>query len=288
MFKPMLADDVDFSILTFPKMASVKLDGIRCVIIEGKAFTRSLKPIRNNYIREMLSKPEYDGLDGEILCAHPTDPDCYRKTNSAVMSVKGEPEFTFWVFDMHNRGVEKYVDCFSRLRVMNKPFVKVLSQHIVCNQAELDSFEELVVTDGNEGVMLRDPKALYKRGRSTAVEQILLKVKRFDQSECVVMEMVEEQENTNEKVTNALGQSERSSHKAGMVKKGTLGKVIVRDLASGVVFSIGSGFSKVERAEFWQNSIVGRILTYKFFAVGVKDLPRFPTVLGFRDESDMG
>src|ERR1700741_3152735 len=185
--KPLLAIEADFSILTFPKLASIKLDGIRCLIVDGQAVTRSLKPIPNEYIRSLLSRPEFNGLDGEILCAEPTDPDCYRKTNSAVMSHDGKPEFAFHVFDINTRlGPYHYALLDLKARAWPE-FILVLPHHEIANHAHLEEFEQLAVDEGHEGVMLRDPNGHYKQGRSTAKEQILLKVKRFVDSEAEVI-----------------------------------------------------------------------------------------------------
>ena len=84
--KPMLAGkatDEQISKL-FDKVkemyASPKLDGIRCMIQDGVALSRSLKPIRNEFIQSILSNPMFDGLDGEIISGDPTANDVYRIT----------------------------------------------------------------------------------------------------------------------------------------------------------------------------------------------------------------
>src|SRR5688572_14503491 len=115
MFKPMLAATIkDIKELTFPLLASPKLDGIRCVILNGKAVTRNLKPIPNDFIRNFLeSHPELDGLDGELMLNDPPAPKKieieegeggldFNHVQSAVMSSDGEPDFYYAVFDYHN------------------------------------------------------------------------------------------------------------------------------------------------------------------------------------------
>ena len=45
-FKPMLASQIDdLSSVKYPVYASYKLDGIRAIIYQGVAYSRSLKPI---------------------------------------------------------------------------------------------------------------------------------------------------------------------------------------------------------------------------------------------------
>ena len=68
-FKPMLAAPVtDIELLNYPVLASPKLDGIRCVVIDGVAYSRSLKPIPNEEIQKFFSSGKYDGFDGELIC----------------------------------------------------------------------------------------------------------------------------------------------------------------------------------------------------------------------------
>ena len=286
-FTPLLAVEADFDILTYPKLASIKLDGIRCVIVDGVAVTRSLKPIPNEHIRGLLSRPEFNGLDGEILCAEPTDPDCYRKTNSAVMSKDGTPPFTFYVFDKHDEDAHFHERLGRAHDLAAQQYdirITLLEHTVVTCKEELDEFEQHAVDAGHEGIMLRCPNGKYKQGRSTAKEQILLKVKRFVDGEAEVVGVQEEMANLNEATKNALGQTERSSHAAGKVGKGTMGALLVRDLVTGVEFSIGSGFTRADREAAWP---VGTIVKYKSFPVGVKDRPRFPIFLGLRDKADM-
>ena len=49
--KPMLSHTItDTSDVKYPVLVSQKLDGIRCLIIDGVAVSRNLKPIRNNRV----------------------------------------------------------------------------------------------------------------------------------------------------------------------------------------------------------------------------------------------
>ena len=67
-FKPLLAHTIeDTSAVKFPCIVSPKLDGIRCIIIDGVAMSRSLKPIRNEYVQKCIGNREYNGLDGELI-----------------------------------------------------------------------------------------------------------------------------------------------------------------------------------------------------------------------------
>ena len=136
--------------------------------------------------------------------------------------------------------------------------------------------------------MVRDPNGTYKMGRSTTKDGILLKIKRFDDAEAVVIGIEEKLSNQNEALKDAFGRTKRSTHQANMVATGTTGALRVRT-ADGMEFSIGSGLNDDLRAEIWANkeAFVGKIAKYKSFNIGVKELPRHPVLLGFRDPDDM-
>jgi DNA ligase-1 len=293
-FRPLLsakADRADLGRLTYPLLASPKLDGIRAVVLDGQLVSRTLKPIPNDFIRNALSRPCLDGLDGELIVGSPTDADIYLKTNSAVMSKSGDPAFTYYVFDIHNMPstfAARLAELPEQVGVDAR--IVVLEHKEIKSEAELIAYQEWCIEQGYEGVMLRRPSASYKYGRSTLKEQTLVKLKVFEDGEAKVLGMIEEMHNANEATTNALGHTERSSHKENKVGKGRMGTLVVRDLDTNVEFEIGTGFTAAHRQEFWEQttSVVGRIVKYKHFPHGAKDKPRHPVFLGFRDPIDMG
>ena len=287
--KPMLASAVGETI-KFPVLASPKLDGIRCIIIDGVACGRSLKPIPNKRVQELFGRPELNGLDGELIVGDACAISVFQVTTSGVMRRGGTPDVAFMVFDNYlaEGGYE------SRMEVVNEMSAPFRRVHVVCTThlssiEELDAMEQDYLEEGYEGVMIRSIDGPYKHGRSTVKEGYLLKVKRFTDSEAIVTGFTEQMENTNKAITNELGYSERSSHKAGMVGKGTLGSLTVRDIGTGVEFDIGTGFDAKTRQELWnkQGHLLGLIVKYKSQPTGVKDKPRFPVFLGFRNSIDM-
>ena len=126
-------------------------------------------------------------------------------------------------------------------------------------------------------------------GRSTQKESLLLKVKRFASIECEVVGFEEQYENANEAKTNALGYTERSSHKSGMVPKGVLGALVVKHPKFNGTFNVGTGFTAADRSYLWKtkDNLIGRLAKVKYFENGVVDLPRFPVYQGFRNAADM-
>ena len=272
--------------------ASPKLDGIRCMIQDGTALSRSLKPIRNEFIQSILGNSMFDGLDGEIISGDPTADDVYRITNGNVMRATGKPDFTFWVFDTFiypypymGRQHELYHIDPTGIH----PNIKILKTVSIFNMEELQAYEKYCLGQGYEGVILRDPNGAYKHGRSTAKEGGLIKVKRFSDSEATILGMEEQMKNNNEKKVNELGRSQRSSHKENKVPMGTMGALICKDKYTGIQFNIGTGFDDATRDQLWKykDGLIGQAIKYKYFSIGVKDAPRHPVYLGMRDDYDI-
>ncbi len=296
--RPMLAVSSPSEGLTFPLMYSAKLDGVRCVIEGGVAKSRKLEEIPNRYVQHMLGGPWLEGLDGELCVGAPYADNVFTQTMSGVMSYGGEPDFTFYVFDFWN-GPESMgygtryltlLDAFQRQPYVSHPRLQLLEHTVVNSMDELTAAQEDHIERGYEGLILRDPDGPYKHGRSTAKQGWMMKLKRFTTGEARVIGVVEMMHNENELLDSALGLAKRSTAQSGLVPAGVLGALTVVDCESNVPFSIGSGFSAQERLELWQQQshVLGRVVKYKHFEIGVKTAPRFPTFLGFRDERDMG
>lgn len=298
-FHPMLAATMkDTNKLRFPLLASQKLDGIRATVQSGRLLSRTLKEIPNKFVQELFSGLP-NGLDGELIVGDPLALDAYRKTVSLVMSDDRplgwfSPDVVrLYVFDIFSN--EAFAQRLNKAHALVTSWnatkteqYAVALQHITLQNLDaLDEFETKLLAKGAEGVMLRKILGPYKENRSTENEGYLVKVKRFVDSEAEITGVFEEMENTNEKQTNELGRTKRSTEKAGLIPKGTLGGFEVRDLKTGVDFSIGAGFTAAERKEFWTRKMVGQVVRYKYFPSGSKDKPRHPIYLGLRDRRDI-
>ncbi len=292
-FKTMLAGNAEDADLNQTWLVSPKLDGVRCHIINGVAVSRNLKAFKNPAIQRMFGHKKYDGLDGELMIGDPADKDAFRKTG-VINSHNGDvSQAVFYVFDDFSHPTSSFDRRLGEARervAKSKSGLKLVEHTLVRDTDRLLELEAQYLAAGYEGLMLRDPAGPYKYGRSTAREGWLLKLKRFEDSEAVIDGVEELMHNANEKTLERSGKAVRNSHKAGMVGRATLGALQVRDIHTGVAFSIGSGFTDAERQELWADSfaggLVGRVVKYRFFPTGGKTKPRFPTFLGFRDPDD--
>lgn len=289
-FKPLLATQLDdLTAIKYPVYASFKLDGIRAVIFNGVALSRSLKPIPNKQIQQWASDNalSLEGVDGEFIVGSPTSETVFRDTTSFVMSHDKVQEFSFYAFDVVN--TEPFVDRLNSLKRKVLPDnTIVLKQHLITSSVDLEAFRTDVVAMGYEGVMIRLPGGKYKYGRSSVKEQILLKMKLFEDIELKVVGFEPLYKNTNEATINELGRSQRSSVKENLVPQELLGALTLLQ-PNGVTVSCGSGFDQKERIFWWKhrNELIGKLVTVKYFNVGIKDVLRFPIFKGFRDEKDI-
>ena len=289
---PLLAGDATGLNLRFPLIASPKIDGIRCCMVNGEAMSRSLKPIRNNHVRTLLERNAslLNWLDGELTVG-----DSFNGTSSGIMSIQGTPDFTYHLFDRIQEDVP-FHDRYRQVAAMNLPyFCKVLPHIPIHSQERLDAYYEEMLLLGLEGIMLRDPYGRYKCGRSTEKEGILLKLKPFEDSEARIVGFEELMHNENEAQTNALGLSQRSTAKDGKVGGNTLGKFLVVGTQEAhyidVEFAVGTGIGLTHelRQKIWdcREAYLGKMIKFKYQKVGSIDKPRIPIFLGFRDERDL-
>ncbi len=301
IIKPMLAGKYDPEKQEYPVYVQPKYDGIRAIIKGGMAYSRTLKPIRNRHIQDKILDMGdlLNGLDGELIVGDPVAKDCYRKTCSGVMSEGGKPDFIYVVFDCWDCPDLPFKERIKsvRQRVYSTasdrfPIEVALTHHILMEWA-MQAFYESCLGTGFEGVILRSPDGPYKYNRSTTNQGYLLKYKPFKDAEAVIIGFQEKMHNGNPAEEDERGYTKRSGHKEHLVPTGTLGAFKVTRLkADGLLseaFNVGTGFDAAQREAYWKDkdTLVGKVIKFKYADIGDYDVPRFPVFLGFRDESDI-
>lgn len=297
--------------LVFPVAVSPKFDGVRAFIPPhwvadlnftvtpptGTLLTRKLKPVPNVYTRELFSRPEFHGLDGELVVGDPWAEDVYRRTYSGISThKKGDtrPEVIFYVFDQLDRETVPWSDRFNSLPKLveadGRTILKRMPHKLVHSWGQLYAFEAKCIEKGYEGVMIRDLGGMYRFGRATENEHIIFKLKRFVDDEAEIIGTFELKHNDNVAVTDERGYTKRSSHKANKRGGGTLGGFYCRT-KDGVEFRVGMGrgLTAKLREDLWavRDTLPGQFLTYSSLPVGVKDRPRHPKFVKLRGVLDM-
>lgn len=293
--EPMLAPskpltEEQLATLQFPLWASDKKDGFRILTFPKEGgLTRTFKGIPNRFLRMVFANLVPPYLDGELTVGS-----TFHETSSAVMSHEGTPQWTYHVFDCFKHPERPWKDRFEEAKDLVhacNPLLDIdtLRHTLLRNYQELVEVEEDAVKRGEEGIMLRWGDAPYKQGRSTIREQGLLKVKRFETDEAIIIGFEEQMENRNPQERSATGKVKRSTRSEGMVPTGMLGAFICQSDKFVYTFNVGGGMTDLQRRKFWKerDSLINKIICYKHTPYGQKDRPKSTVFKGFRDPIDI-
>lgn len=293
--EPMLAcnEPIDLDKVLFPKLASYKMDGMRCCILEGsRAVTRTLTPIPNDYTRTLMLEAGLPaGLDGELGILGNDGAMDFRASMSALRSKEGEPEFRFYIFDNFNYD-GAFLARFNSL-VKMKLERRLPEWCIIADQIEVVDAQAVremyakALDLGHEGLILREQDAPYKCGRSTANEQWMLKMKPWEDAEGVITRVEQKMKNTNARERDARGHAKRSGAMVGKVPVEAVGALWVKSDKFAEEFKIGGGWDSDMAQAWWKHSPVGQVVTFKYAATGNYDKPRHAQFKGFRALEDL-
>lgn len=311
---PQLAIDWIEQSVRFPVVAQPKPDGCRGgQYAPGKFTGRSLKAYKNRKLTKFWSNPAFNGLDGELVLPPPIEWNYHamcRKTTSVCNTIESPTILNLIAFDLvtpttMHRGYLKRYDMLARLveRLRNEETrrLHLMPMEILRNFDELEAYEQRIVDEEKyEGIILRAPDAPFKPDRSGLGMELWRWKRRID-FEVRVTGLVEAMRNNNEAKTNALGRTERSTHKANKVGKGMVGMIkgeVLKDVVwqgkvlfeEGLPIDINPGeMTHAERKMYWDypKRIVNKIGKVSVLPHGTKDKPRQPIWLTLRAKEDM-
>lgn len=289
MIKPLMLScntipDIDKDI-RYPVLASGKLDGVRGCVQDNGLVSRSLKShTLNRHATAYLSKPIFEGLDGE-LCLAGEDWNNFNANQSAFTTQGGAPNFIWHVFD----DISMPYSSAKHRKELTKERVHVLFDLgydvTFCEQKLIECAKDLRYMydehreKGYEGLIVMDPGGLYKHGRSTLRQGTSLKLKPQNDSEAKIIGFEELMHNLD---------AGNSKMKENMVPGNKLGALIVD--WNGIVFNIGTGFTDAQRVYIWQNRVqlFNQYVTFKYMETFPDTgVPRGPVFKGLRNKVDM-
>lgn len=254
---------------------------------DGAVRTRTNKHVPNVYAERMVreSLELIQGfVDGELLIPGAD----YNTSQSVVMSEHHprERELRYYIFDhaTHQDALGwGYEARIAHLNVIHQTnlgiYATVVRTHKCFNPADVEEHAVWAETTGYEGLILRDPAGIYKQGRSTIREQIMLKYVEYVREEAHVLGFAPVFENLD------AGNSKKLENLVPLDRVGSLSCFNDR----WGQFDVGSGWDHATGTAWWYSpaSIIGKTITYKYKPYGTKDKPRQPIFVGFRTPEDM-
>lgn len=303
--KPMQPCNADPDKIKFPCVIQKKWDGMKLIIDtrdgDLKFLGRSMKPIKNQWVVETLTAAMQDFLfvsdgAGVVLEGELQAGGLFENCDGLLSASYREfTDLKYHVFDeVHDTSLD-YHDRYETARVS----VNLIANDIftLVPNVNVTSLEDLLaihaVNDADpalDGTIVRQPDMAYKAGKRTVNEGYVVKFKSFLDDEAEIIGFEELMHNDNEGYKNPLGRTERSTAKDGLRGGDTLGAFVCR-FKNGKEFKIGSfkGMSRAYGKELWDNreSLIGKLVKFKYMRLTKYDVPLHPVFLGFRDPVDL-
>ncbi len=284
------------AILANPAYAELKADGARCfahIDKEGNiTFTsRNGKPYLGLVkIEKELSKLDAKGfvIDGELVYApngldsvedRSTGNGIVNKASKGTITAKEQADIVFQVWDIIPEEVYFGID-----NTMNMPYrlrkqiladlvayavdIEPIPWHPVNSKEDAGKIYADYVAKGLEGIILKDPEALWEDKRSKS----LVKFKEVHDGDLEVIEVLE----------------------GDKKNKGKAGALLLRSACGKLITKVGSGFTDKDREDIWarRDEVIGMIVEINYNAITQarnKDTWScfLPIFVKFRDDKDV-
>ena len=243
---------------------SEKLDGVRCILNNGRLFTRTGKRIEApRFFLQGLPKGRI--FDGELYGTRGN----FDKISGIVrkkipVDAEWRRFIRYMIFDV----VDDALDFEARQEILHQavrlqprtggdpPICEIVRQTVCSDKAHLKKELTAIEIGGGEGLILRRPNSKYVFKRSSS----LLKVKSFHDLDARVVE-----------------------HQGGKGRNEARLGALVCELPDGTRFRCGTGFTDKQREN---PPPLGSWVVVKYFELTKKGVPRFPTFVGTRAEQD--
>ena len=280
-----------------------KYDGVRCIVQDGVVKGKSLLTIPNKSIQELYGKEEFNGKEFEIIVTDENGVidhiNSCRQTTAFINMHKKKEHHKCILIDNYELAEFPFRDRLANLDMFakNNPEFELPDYIEATTIEEVLQYEEGLLKNDQEGIVIRNPTLTYKEGQSTE-EGEFLRIKRFISEEAIVLSVApaygpnpvaEPKE-----LYDADGDEYNWSRK---VEKQELGKFFcklvknIRDPWTGRLIAkknsaciVATGnMKKAEKVKLWmeREKLKGLIIKFRTFPKGSKDKPRFATFQNF-------
>lgn len=132
--------------------------------------------------------------------------------------------------------------------------IRIIQQQRITQQSQVKQFLQEITQQGGEGAVVRNPDTAYQTGRLSSA----LKVKKYLDSECIVM-----------KILPGKGKY-----------TGQMGSLLCQT-KKGLLIKVGSGFKDIQR----KNPLpIGSTITFKYYGLTKNGIPKYPVFLRVRPQ----
>lgn len=238
---------------------SIKYDGMKARWIDRKLITRSGKTIpAPTWFIELL--PDTD-IEGELYFGLNTFHKTATLRSRSIKSKHAWDNVTFLIFDLVDYKLS-WFDRQQKLFLLElKPPLQLVTWKKVKSPKHLEKRYKQVINNGNEGVIIADPKGMYIDGYVDHV----LKYKAVNDCEAIIVGY-----NTNEN-GKRLASFEVHPMVGGKPRKT-------------ITFNIGTGLKLLDRVKFWERFPIGTVIRYSYEVMGKNGKPRTPIFQGIRND----
>lgn len=235
----------NFSHITKSLEANIDLIG-RSIVLDGEMISTSFQALMKQVHRKDNVK-----ADDAVLMIFDIIPLSEFQKGKSVLGQRRRSNLL--------RGMKEIFDKIGHIQIIQQTEIDLGSY---VGELQFKEFNKKAIADGYEGIMIKDPDAIYECKRSTS----WLKQKPFIE---VSLTVVETEEGT--------GRNE-----------GKMGALVCEGIEDGksIKVNVGSGFSDQDREDFWTCKVDGQVVEVRADAItqnqdGTYSL-RFPRFLRFR------
>jgi DNA ligase-1 len=287
-------------------VASVKMDGIRCLIANGALYSRSGKLIPNRKLQEkyapfaMLLKNRGIILDGELWTSELE----FNEIQSEVMSYQKEltPSLTFHCFDYLYKSanfisflgrLENLVAFHTSITVTNPeflPLIKLVEQHKLESLEDLRAYHKDNLDRGEEGTIIKHGYYGYCHKRCTVKEATIFKLKKWHTLDGQIHGFIQGTiaDIDADKDEDEFGYSKTSRKKDDRIPAPILAAFLTKYRGVELRVSVNT-LTHDERKTLWEirDTLLGKYIEYKGILHGAKSVPRSPKFFRFRKDKDL-
>ncbi|QBX06031.1 DNA ligase [Vibrio phage Va3] len=285
------------AILTKIAYAELKADGARCfahVDLDGNITLTSRNGKRYQglvKVEKGLTEMGVNGfvIDGELVYApnglhevedRSTGNGIVNKASKGTITPKEQADIVFQVWDIIpedvyfgksnelNMPYSKRKQILADVAIKARGIIEPIPWQTVSTKEQASEIYNQYVAQGLEGIILKDPDALWENKRSKS----LVKYKEVHDGDLEIIEVIE----------------------GDKKNKGKMGALLLRSACGMLITKVGSGFSDKQRADIWErrDEVIGMIVEINYNAITRARNKEtwscfLPIFVQFRDDKDV-